>query len=286
MTTAVSPVLDRLRRTRVRPTEVVRAAYGLVELVAPAAPAGRVLGVRRDRTERGVARLLGARHLAQAVLTTLADSPRARLVGGGVDALHAVTIAGWAVADRRRGRQAWAEALTATLFAAAELGPSLPPLVRGRGSVSDSLAAAAGRSTTAGAMMGVSADGSSPVVRAAPNPERERRTRAALRQRAVADVAERGRGRATGDLIRELQSELARRGLPPEPRPWLRAVASDAAMGHLYVISEEAVRDAGLEMPTVTAAADGAALPGAGPDGPGRPGNHRANHPGTPETQR
>ena len=251
MTTAVGPVLDRLRHTRVRPTEVVRAAYGLVELVAPAAPAGRVLGVRRDRTERGVARLLGARHLTQAVLTTLADSPRARLVGGGVDALHAVTMAGWALADRRRARQAWAEALTATLFAAAELGPSLPPLVRGRESVSGGLAAASGSSTTPAALMGVSADGASPrpVVRALPNPERERRTRAALRQSVVAEVAERGRGRATSDLVRELQSELARRGLPPEPSPWLRAVASDAAMGRLYVISEEAVRDAGLEMP-------------------------------------
>jgi len=251
VTTAVSPVLDRLRQTTVRPTEVVRAAYGLVELVAPAAPAGRVLGVRRNRTERAVARLLGARHLTQAVLTTLADGPRTRLVGGGVDALHAVTMAGWAIADRRRGRQAWAEALTATLFAAAELGPSLPPLVRGHGSVSQGLAAAAGRSTSAGAVMGVSADGASPrpVVRAIPNPELERRTRAAVRQRVVADLAERGRGRTTADLIRELQAELARRGLPPEPRPWLRAVASDAAMGHLYVISEEAVRDAGLEMP-------------------------------------
>ena len=250
MTTAGSPVLDRLRHTRVRPTEVVRAAYGLVELVAPAAPAGRVLGVRRDRTERGVARLLGARQLTQAVLTTLADSPRARLVGGGVDALHAVTMAGWAIADRRRGRQAWAEALTATLFAVAELGPSLPPLVRGRGSVSDGLAAASGPSTPAG-LMGVSADGASsrPVVRALPNPERERRIRAALRQSVVAEMAGRGRGRATSDLVQELRSELARRGLPPEPSPWLRAVASDAAMGRLYVISEEAVRDAGLQMP-------------------------------------
>ena len=80
MTTAVSPVLDRLRHATVRPTEVVRAAYGLVELVAPAAPAGRVLGVRRDRAERAVARLLGARHLTQAVLTTLVRQP-ARTAG-------------------------------------------------------------------------------------------------------------------------------------------------------------------------------------------------------------
>ena len=251
MTTSVAPVLDRLRHVRVRPTEAVRAAYGLLEIVAPSLPAERALGVRRDRTERRVARLLGARHLTQAVVTTLVDSPRARLVGGGVDALHAVTMAGWAITDRRRGRQAWAEALTATLFAAAELGPSLPPLVRGRAQVSHGLAAAAGPSTTPAAAMGASADGSSPtpVVRAAPDLERERRLRAALRQSVVAEVAGRGRGRATSDLVRDLQSELARRGLPPEPRPWLRAVASDAAMGHLYVISEQAVLDAGLEMP-------------------------------------
>ena len=251
MTTAVSPVLDRLRHTTVRPTEVVRAAYGLVELVAPAAPAGRVLGVRRDRTERAVARLLGARQLTQAVLTTLADSPRARLVGGGVDALHAVTMAGWAVADRRRGRQAWAEALTATLFAAAELGPSLPP-ARSRPWVGvrppgrrvrplDDTGRADGR---------LGGRGLPEAGRArAPEP----RAGAAHAGRVAAERRRRRcrSGQGPGDQ-RPRPGAAVGAGAPRAAagaRPWLRAVASDAAMGRLYVISEEAVRDAELQTP-------------------------------------
>src|SRR4051794_12977839 len=123
------PVLERLRA--VRATEVARTAYGLAEIMAPGALAGRALGVRRNRTERTVARLLGARHVTQAVLTTMVGDQRARLVGGGVDALHSCSMVAWALAERRggggrgrgrgkgrvRGRQAWGEAVSAALFA-------------------------------------------------------------------------------------------------------------------------------------------------------------------------
>jgi hypothetical protein len=242
------PVLERLRA--VRATEVVRAAYGLGELAAPDALARRTLGVRRHPRERTVARLLGARHVAQAVLTTIVGDQRARLVGGGVDALHSCSMVAWALADRRRARQAWGEAVSAALFAAAELAPLLPPLVRAQQARRDG-GTAAGDATTPAGVMGTSGDPASPFQArlTAPDPERERRQRAAIRQRVIADVTERANGRGPAELVRELQETLAGRGMAAEPQTWLRSVAADAAVGHLYVISEEAVRDAGLEMP-------------------------------------
>jgi hypothetical protein len=238
------PVLDRLRA--VRATEVVRAAYGLVEIVAPDRLARRALGVRRNPRERAVARLLGARHVAQAVLTTRVGDQRARLVGGGVDALHSASMVAWALADRRRARQAWGEAVSAALFAGAEVGP----LLRAQQARRDG-GTAAGRATTPDAGLGISGDSASPTHArlTAPDPERERRQRAAVRQRVIAEVTERANGRGPAELVQDLQESLARRGMAAEPRTWLRSVAADAAVGHLYVISEEAVRDAGLDMP-------------------------------------
>ena len=229
---------------------MARAAYGLGELVAPDAVARHTLGVRRNPRESTVARLIGGRHLAQAVLTTLVADRRARLVSGGVDALHSLSMVAWALADRRRARQAWGEAVSAALFAGAELSPLLPPLVRAQQAGRDGSAALRRTTAPAGAM-GVSGDAASPTHArlTAPDPERERRQRAAIRQRVIADVTERANGRGSAELVRELQETLARRGMAAEPVTWLRSVAADAAVGHLYVISEEAVRDAGLEMP-------------------------------------
>jgi hypothetical protein len=242
------PVLDRLRA--VRATEVVRVAYGLVEIVAPDRLARRALGVRRNPRERTVARLLGARHVAQAVLTTLVGDQRARLVGGGVDALHSASMVAWALADRRRARQAWGEAVSAALFAGAEVAPLLPPLLRAQQVRRDG-GTTAGNATTPDPGLGISGDSASPTHArlTAPDPERERRQRAAVRQRVIAEVTERANGRGPAELVQDLQESLARRGMAAEPRTWLRSVAADAAVGHLYVISEEAVRDAGLDMP-------------------------------------
>jgi hypothetical protein len=264
-------LLDRLRA--VRPTEVARAAYGVCELVAPAALAQHALGVRRNARERTVARLLGARHVAQAVLTTVVPDPRVRLVGGGVDALHSLSMVAWALAERRRhvpvrvggrgrgrvpgrgpgqdrARQAWGEAVSAALFAGAELAPLLPPLVQARPRLSAG-SALARRGTTPAGPVAVSGDGSSlNRVPPPPDPERQRRQRTAVRQQVIAEIAERGEGRPVRELARELEEALSRRGLDAEPRTWLRAVAADAAIGNVYVISEEAIRDAGLEMPS------------------------------------
>jgi hypothetical protein len=76
---------------------IVRLAWGLILLVAP----GRVLAVagpfRDQRRVRGVARLLGLRHIAQAAYTARRGDARAAEVGAAVDALHGLSMAGLAL---------------------------------------------------------------------------------------------------------------------------------------------------------------------------------------------
>jgi hypothetical protein len=71
-----------------KPLEAVRAVYGMCELLAPDFVSARLLGEAPDGRGRVVIRILGARHLAQALLTARAGRTAHRL-GGGVDALHA-----------------------------------------------------------------------------------------------------------------------------------------------------------------------------------------------------
>jgi hypothetical protein len=103
-----------------RPLEVVRAAYGAAELLAPGAVEGLLLGRRPDERARRVIRLLGARHLVQAIATAR-GGPALHRLGGGVDAIHAATMAVLAAADRRRRHPAALNAAIALVFAAGEL---------------------------------------------------------------------------------------------------------------------------------------------------------------------
>ncbi|MGB8385941.1 MAG: hypothetical protein WCG47_32675 [Dermatophilaceae bacterium] len=100
--------------------ECARAAYGLVQLAAPGVIADAVGGRRTDRPTRAVIRVLGGRHLVQAVLTVAIGTPRAHAVGSGVDALHAMSMYAVAGADRERRRLALASAADATVAALAE----------------------------------------------------------------------------------------------------------------------------------------------------------------------
>ena len=100
--------------------EILRALYGLLELTAPDAVSGAVLGKRPDKHLRVVLRILGARHLVQAALS--AKDPRAvHTLGGTVDLLHAASMLGLGLVDRRRRRAATIDAAVAALFAAGEL---------------------------------------------------------------------------------------------------------------------------------------------------------------------
>lgn len=102
-----------------KPLEVVRAAYGLCELLAPAFVAGRLLGRAPDGREQVVIRILGLRHLVQAVLTVRAGCTAHR-VGGCVDAVHAASMVVLAAVDGQYRRPAAASAALALVFAAGE----------------------------------------------------------------------------------------------------------------------------------------------------------------------
>ena len=104
-----------------KPLELVRAAYGMCELLAPDYVSGLLLGEMPDGRTRVVIRILGARHLVQAVLT-VRGGRTAHLVGGSVDAVHAASMAGVAVLDSRHRRSAGVSAALALVFAAGEFG--------------------------------------------------------------------------------------------------------------------------------------------------------------------
>jgi hypothetical protein len=92
--------------------------YGVAQLRAPAAVA-RAVGARTDRDSLLVRRILGGRHLVQGFL--LLGAPRGyHLVGGAVDAAHAVTAFAWAIRDRARRGDAVINGATSLAFAVAE----------------------------------------------------------------------------------------------------------------------------------------------------------------------
>ena len=94
------------------------AAHGGALLLRPAAVAWRVDGDADGRSV-AVVRVLGARHLAQGLAGLVATRRVAALLGAGVDGLHAASMVGLAVLDRRHRRGAAASALVALAFALA-----------------------------------------------------------------------------------------------------------------------------------------------------------------------
>ena len=96
----------------------VRAAYGAVQLLWPDRSAEQVLGGPLEPAARAGVRVLGARQLAQAGLTVAAPTAPRLAAGAGTDALHALSMAVLALADRRWRRPAVVSGLTAAAFAA------------------------------------------------------------------------------------------------------------------------------------------------------------------------
>jgi hypothetical protein len=107
----------RIRR-RIRATAVARAGWACVLLLVP----GRVLriGGRPPIPEAAiaVARVLGARQLAQSAVTAVAPTGSVAGLGALLDALHAGTNIGIAVLSPRWRRTALTDALIAAGFAA------------------------------------------------------------------------------------------------------------------------------------------------------------------------
>ncbi len=89
------------RRVALRRLRLARASWGGFLLVVPAGALAAVERVASDTTAQRLTRVLGGRDVMQALLTT--DRRRAE-VGSAVDALHALSMIGLAMAahDGRR----------------------------------------------------------------------------------------------------------------------------------------------------------------------------------------
>lgn len=208
--------------------EVTRLAWGVALLIAPGRVSKTLTGVGLEGRARVVARVLGARHLTQALLVARTNEDAARRVGRVVDALHALSMIGLAAVDPKLRRPALADSALAGLFGLS--GDSRQP----------------------------DAD---PVGTPGPNdkvrlpqpvwfvPEDDgaalRRTRNAQSQQAIRDILYESNGKSLEQVKRDLQRALTDRGMGPQPESWMDAVASDVAMGHIYVVSEQAMADTG-----------------------------------------
>ncbi len=98
---------------------LLRAGYAAVLLCAPGAVIGICTGQPASKLDRRVVRVLGLRHLTQAVLT--ARSPSAVILGAGVlvDLAHAGSMLAFATTNHPMRPAERADALIATAFAAA-----------------------------------------------------------------------------------------------------------------------------------------------------------------------
>jgi hypothetical protein len=115
---------------------LARLGWGAVLLVAPdrvlavglgrPRPPAHQRGQRRYRGARRVLRVLGGRHLAQAVLQTAAERvlapPAVGFLGSAVDGIHALTSVVFGAIEPRWRRAALLDAVMASGFAAATAG--------------------------------------------------------------------------------------------------------------------------------------------------------------------
>lgn len=103
---------------KLRAIELIRAGWGAVLVAAPAEVLDHIQGVQVDRKALVVTRILGARHLAQALLSGVNPGPEVLAAGIWVDAVHSATALGLAVVDRRRARGGLTDAVVAGSWAA------------------------------------------------------------------------------------------------------------------------------------------------------------------------
>jgi hypothetical protein len=106
-------------RERIHPAQMARTLLGLSLLVWPE----RILiaAGRKPVSHRwvAVARILGVRHLVEAVAVNVKPLPALAALGSVVDAIHALTAAGFGLLDRRDRRLCWINAGGAAAFALA-----------------------------------------------------------------------------------------------------------------------------------------------------------------------
>jgi hypothetical protein len=97
----------------------IRASYGVALILAPDAVIHLATGGSPGRRAPRAARLLGARHLIQAVVSFLAPLPGVLAAGAAIDAVHAASMVMLAAADRGARRAALIDALAESVLAAA-----------------------------------------------------------------------------------------------------------------------------------------------------------------------
>jgi hypothetical protein len=122
---------------KIRAIELIRAGWGVVLLGAPGEVLEHIHGVRVDRKALVVTRILGARHLTQALLSGVNPGPEVLAAGVWVDTVHSATALGLAVVDRRRARGGVTDALVAASWAVLgwrhlRAGKARTDVVRGR----------------------------------------------------------------------------------------------------------------------------------------------------------
>ena len=110
---------DPLAASAVNRFVAVRAGYGAILLLAPDRVSRWATGRSPDRTSRAVVRILGARHLAQAVMSIGASSRVVQALGVEVDALHSLSMLGLAALNPAHRRGGLIDAVAAGCFAAA-----------------------------------------------------------------------------------------------------------------------------------------------------------------------
>lgn len=106
---------------RLHPALLARIGAGSVLLLWPG-PAARLLA-GRDVEQRWIvaARVLGARHLGEAIAVNVRPSPAATRAGAAVDGIHALTALCFGLAFAVDRRLTWANAAAAAGFAVAGL---------------------------------------------------------------------------------------------------------------------------------------------------------------------
>jgi len=214
-----------------------------------------------------------------------------RRLSRGADVVHALSMVTLAAADPARRRLALTDAGVAALFSRdvpARTPPATPATSAAEGGLSSRASRVplastpirprsrrssrphpqpsepnAGPGVQPGAVQvgpvasdpvaGDEGSGPDPARRLAPEiGAAARRRREARRQQAIRDVLPVSPGLAVRQIKSVLREALAIRGVGPQPEAWLAAVASDAALGNVYVVSEQAMADTGDVLPRAT----------------------------------
>lgn len=100
-------------------SDVVRLGYGVALLVAPGATGRSMTGAPLDPRATLAARVLGVRHVVQALACLTHGTPLVRRMGQATDLLHAASMGALAAYDPARRRQALTDGTVALGFAAA-----------------------------------------------------------------------------------------------------------------------------------------------------------------------